>query len=202
MATPDATNEVAGVVLCGGRGQRMGGRDKGLVALDGRPLAEWAARALAPQVARLCINANRNREAYGELGWPLCPDTVADFPGPLAGFLAGLGQLVEQPGTWLATVPGDTPRPPADLVERLLTAAREAGAPAALAHAGGRRQPVFALLHRDLRPRLEAALAAGNPATGAWLDEVGAVEVPFPSAEPFAGINTEAEWRRREAEGV
>jgi len=176
----------------------MGGRDKGLVSLRGRPLAEWAARALAPQVEQLCINANRNREAYADLGWAICPDTVADFPGPLAGFLAGL----EQPGTWLATIPGDTPHPPADLVVRLLAGAREAGAPAALARTGERRQPVFALLHRDLRPQLEAALAAGNPAAGAWLDEIGAVEVPFPSAEPFAGINTEAEWRRREAEGA
>ncbi|MFW5910144.1 MAG: molybdenum cofactor guanylyltransferase MobA [Thiohalospira sp.] len=199
MATPDpSAEEVAGVVLCGGRGRRMGGRDKGLVPLGGRPLAERAACALAPQVARLCINANRNRETYAGLGWPLCPDTVADLPGPLAGFLAGL----EQSGSWLVTVPGDTPRPPADLVERLLAGAREAGVPAALAHDGQRRQPVFALIHRDLRPRLEAALAAGNPATGAWLDEMGAVEVPFPAATPFAGVNTEAEWRQREAEGV
>lgn len=176
----------------------MGGRDKGLVPLAGTPLAERAARALAPQVQRLCINANRNQAAYAELGWSLCPDPVADYPGPLAGFLAGL----QEAGEWLATVPGDSPRPPADLVQRLLGGAREAGAPAALAQAEGRRQPVFALLHRELRPRLEAALAHGEHATGMWLAEVGAVEVPFPSSAPFAGINTEAELARLEAEGA
>jgi molybdopterin-guanine dinucleotide biosynthesis protein A len=190
--------DIAGVVLCGGRGSRMGGRDKGLVPLSGIPLAKRAARTLAPQVRRLCINANRNQADYAAFGWPLCPDTVTDYPGPLAGFLAGLGQEAE----WLATVPGDSPRPPEDLVQRLLDGAREADALAALAQAGGRRQPVFALIHRSLRPRLEAALADRERATGAWLGKVGAVEVPFPASAPFDGINTTAELGRLEAEGV
>ena len=199
MATPEnSAGEVSGVVLCGGRGRRMGGRDKGLIPLRGIPLAERAARTLAPQVQQLCINANRNQNAYAELGWPLCPDPVIDYPGPLAGFLAGL----EQEGEWLVTVPGDSPQPPADLVRRLLEGARARSAPAALALAGGRRQPVFALLHRDLRPRLAAALEAGEYATGTWLADAGAVEVPFPSSAPFAGINTEAELARLEAEGA
>lgn len=200
MATPESATNVAGVVLCGGRGRRMGGRDKGLVPLGGEPLAARAARALAPQVAGLCINANRNHAAYTELGWPLCPDTVDDLPGPLAGFLAGFGIARELGCDWLATVPGDTPSSPSDLVHRLQVGVRPAAASAAVAHAGGRRQPVFALLHVDLQPRLEAALAAGKNATGDWLSEIGAVEVAFPSAEPFAGINTEAELSRHEEE--
>ena len=164
------------LILAGGRGSRMGGVDKGLQNYAGLPLALAALARLQAQTlppAEILINANRNLAAYESFGVPVWPDALADYPGPLAGMLAGLAGIEGTGSEWLVTVPCDTPRFPVDLVARLLVAARAAGVRAAMpvtANAevtGGDAgaplpQPVFCLLHRSLRPALEAALAAGE----------------------------------------
>lgn len=181
---------VTGLLLAGGRGQRMGGADKGLLAHHGRPLAAAVLDRLAPQVSEVLISANRNLDRYRAIGAPhgaaVVTDTVDGYPGPLAGMLAGLGHLA---GPWLATAPCDAPALPMDLVQRLLDAAQAAQRPAAVAQADGRVQPACCLLNRSLLPALAQAVASGRLAAGRWLAEVGAVTVPFADASAFANLN-------------
>ncbi|MGB9128090.1 MAG: molybdenum cofactor guanylyltransferase, partial [Thiobacillus sp.] len=101
-----ASARVAAVILAGGQGQRMGGADKGLIGYRGRPLIEWALAALSPQVGEILISANRNFETYAAYGHRVLPDTLPDFPGPLAGVLAALEAVNVD---WLLVVPCDTP---------------------------------------------------------------------------------------------
>ena len=122
--------DITGLVLAGGRGSRMGGVDKGLQKHQGMPLAMHAMLRLAPQVGHVMINANRNLGAYESMGVPVWPDALADYPGPLAGFLAGL-EHCETP--YLVTVPCDSPLFPEDLVDRLAQALAERDAEIAMA---------------------------------------------------------------------
>lgn len=191
MDSPAASRtQVTGLLLAGGRGQRMGGADKGLLLHRGQPLAAAALERLAPQVGALLISANRNLDRYQALGRPhgaqVVTDTVPGHPGPLAGMLAGL-ERADTP--WLATVPCDAPALPADLVTRLLHAAQAAQRPAAVAQTEGRVQPIFCLLHRSLLPTLTEAIASARLAAGRWLAEVGAVPVPFAEGSAFANLN-------------
>src|SRR5256885_8784920 len=140
-------DDITGLILAGGRGSRMGGVDKGLQNHLGIPLAMHALMRLAPQVGHEMVNANRNLGAYDAFGVPVWPDAVADYPGPLAGFLAGL-EHCETP--YLVTVPCDTPGFPEDLVARLADALEAHDADIAMAATGGadgvQVQPVFCLL--------------------------------------------------------
>lgn len=193
-----AREQITGLVLAGGRGSRMGGLDKGLVPFEGRPLVAHAIERLAPQVGPLLINANRHAEAYAAFGVPVVADALADYPGPLAGLLAGL----EQAGTeWLVSVPCDTPRFPADLVARLAASAVAAGADVALPvtrEPDGRQQPqpVFCLLRRALREPLAAFLARGERKIDRFTAGQKQVLVPFERADDaaaFANANTREE---------
>ena len=190
---------ITGLVLAGGRGSRMGGADKGLRVLRGRPLAQHAIERLRPQVGPLWVNANRNPAAYAAFGVPVCADTVPDQPGPLAGLLAGLAVC----GTpWLAAVPCDVPRFPMDLVARLaagLQAGRAEIAIAVTVESGQpRRHPVFCLLSAALRDDLAAALSRGERRVQQWMAGHRCVEVRFDDAAAFLNANTEADLRRLE----
>jgi molybdopterin-guanine dinucleotide biosynthesis protein A len=186
-------------VLAGGRGNRMGGVDKGLQRLRGEPLVAHAIRRLAPQVDAVVLNANRHLDQYAEFGLPVWPDAEADFAGPLAGFLTGLAHCTTP---WLATVPCDSPRFPTDLVARL--AAGLGAAPAAIAvttsDAQRQVQPVFCLMHRALQGDLAAWLAAGERKIDRWLARVGCAEVAFADAEAFFNANTLAELKLLESD--
>lgn len=191
---------ITGLVLAGGRGSRMGGADKGLQLLHGRPLALHAIERLRPQVGPLWVNANRNAGAYAALGVPVCADTVAGQPGPLAGFLAG---LVVCSTPWLAVVPCDVPRFPADLVARLGGALQAAGAELAIAvtdESGERRaHPVFCLLSATLRDDLAAALARDERRVQQWIRRHRCAEVVFDAAT-LANANTGEDLRRLETD--
>ncbi|MDD9824153.1 MAG: molybdenum cofactor guanylyltransferase [Gammaproteobacteria bacterium] len=196
---PDARPQVTGLILAGGRARRMAGRDKGLLPLAGRPLAQYALSALAPQVQRLLISANRNRERYAAFGYPVIEDDLADFAGPLAGVASALA-VCQTP--YVATAPCDSPLLAPDLVARLLQALRAAdGAMLSVARDGERLQPVFALLDRRLYPSLQAYLAAGGRKIDPWLRQERAVEVDF-SDRPrmFRNINTPEERNALETE--
>ena len=123
--------DITGLILAGGRGSRMGGVDKGLQNFHGIPLAQHALRRLAPQVGHLMLNANRNLDAYRAMGAPVWGDEVPDFPGPLAGMLAGLRHC-ETP--YLVTAPCDTPYFPDDLTARLARELLEIGGDIATAY--------------------------------------------------------------------
>src|SRR3990170_926524 len=104
-------NGVSGIVLAGGQGRRMGGVDKGLQLLRGKPMVAWVLERLAPQVGEIVINANQNREAYVRFGHRVVPDEVGGFAGPLAGLHAGLAAVAHE---LAVTVPCDSPFLPAD----------------------------------------------------------------------------------------
>src|SRR5205814_3308446 len=123
-------SEITGLILAGGRGSRMGGVDKGLQAHLGMPLAMHALLRLSPQVGEVMINANRNLAAYESMGVPVWPDPLPEYPGPLAGWLAGLEHCSTP---YMVTVPCDTPDFPLDLVERLSRDLFEADADIAMA---------------------------------------------------------------------
>lgn len=189
--------KVSGVVLAGGLGRRMGGTDKGLQELQGRPLAAWVIERLAPQVDELLINANQNIDRYRAFGHRVEPDRIAGFAGPLAGLHAALAAASHP---LVATVPCDSPFLPADLVARLRAALLATGAGLAVVRAGDRLHPVFCLCRRSLLPALADYLARGERKVERWCASVGAVEVAFDDqAAAFENINTREELARFDA---
>jgi molybdopterin-guanine dinucleotide biosynthesis protein A len=180
-------SEITGLVLAGGRGKRMGGADKGLVPLLGKPLIAYVIERLAPQVSRVLISANRNPDQYRAFAADVLADDsdLEPYAGPLAGLRAGLTAC---PTRWLAVAPCDTPRLPLDLVQRLAQSMGAARVAVAVTATGV--QPLCCLIDRSLAPDLETALAQGERKVGAWLDRVGAVAVPFAEAQAFANINS------------
>jgi molybdopterin-guanine dinucleotide biosynthesis protein A len=195
------SSDITGLVLAGGRGSRMGGVDKGLQNFNGMPLALHTLLRLQPQVGELMVNANRNLSAYESFGAPVWPDVLADYAGPLAGFLTGLERC--ETG-WLVTVPCDTPLFPQDLVARLAQAAEREGAEIAMAAAREedgqlRPQPVFSLLRRDVMESLVRFTQGGGRKIDAWTARHRTVVVPFdqPGDDPraFFNANTLAELR-------
>jgi molybdopterin-guanine dinucleotide biosynthesis protein A len=183
--------DITGLVLAGGQGSRMGGRDKGLQPYGGIPLALHAMRRLAPQVCGVMISANRHLDRYAEFGVPVWPDALAGYPGPLAGFAAGLSHCATP---WLATVPCDTPQFPADLVARLAAAADAAAVSMAWActREDGRLwpQPAFCLLKRDLLGSLQHYLEGDGRRILPWARAEGVVDVLFDRSADFANANT------------
>jgi molybdopterin-guanine dinucleotide biosynthesis protein A len=179
--------KITGLILAGGLGRRMGGRDKGLQPFRGKPMAAWAIERLAPQVDALLINANQNLEAYAAFGYPVIPDRIAGFAGPLAGLHTGL-LACETP--LLVTAPCDSPFLPDDLVEKLLTALDAAGADIAVAKTGDQPHPVFSLVRREVLDGLTSFLEAGGRKVDAWYSALKVAEVPFADERAFANINT------------
>jgi molybdopterin-guanine dinucleotide biosynthesis protein A len=177
---------ISGVILAGGLGRRMGGVDKGLKELHGRPMVQWVLERLAPQVDDIVINANQNLERYRGFGHRVVSDEIAGFAGPLAGLHAGL-KAVKHP--LAVTVPCDSPFLPLDLVERLHKNLGENDL--AVAKTGDQPHPVFALVRRHCREPLEAFLAQGGRKIDAWYASLKVVEVSFDDeADAFRNINT------------
>ncbi len=187
------SNDITGLILAGGRGSRMGGIDKGLQAHAGIPLAMHALLRLSPQVGAVMINANRNLGAYESMGVPVWPDALADYPGPLAGFLAGL-EHCETP--YLVTVPCDSPLFPDDLVARLIAAVDDDIdlAMAATREDGELRlQPVFCLMRTSVMEGLIQFTSSGQRKIDAWTATLRTVVVEFDDAAAFVNANTTAE---------
>ncbi len=186
---------ITGLVLAGGRGERMGGVDKGLQVFRGRALVDHALVRLAPQVGEILISANRNTAVYAIRAARVLVDASDDFPGPLAGILAGL-RAARTP--WLAVVPCDAPWLPHDLVARLSRAIVDApGVSGAVVQrdfgdAGRRLEPVCCLLSTALADELARALAEGQRKVERWV-AAHATPVSFDRPEDataFANFNT------------
>jgi len=185
-------SDITGIVLAGGQGRRMGGVDKGLVELHGRPLVAHVLERLAPQVGSLLINANQNVARYAAFGYPVVSDAVGGFAGPLAGLHAGMTEATTS--AYVVTVPCDSPFLPVDLVVRLGTALLEHSAELAVARTFEQPHPVFALARRGVLPHLTAFLAEGGRKIDAWYATLAVVEVRFDDvADAFRNINTRAE---------
>ncbi|SIT67882.1 molybdopterin-guanine dinucleotide biosynthesis protein A [Burkholderia sp. b14] len=203
-----------GLILAGGRGARMGGRDKGLQLLHGRPLVEHVAQRLRPQVSRLLISANRHVDQYARFADQVLTDTTPDFPGPLAGILEGLYALDSQAlmhGA-LLVAPCDSPFVPLNLAQRLAQALEVTHAPIAYActaspdatapgtpatplssadtPAAGRAHFVFALLRTGLAGDLATQLAQGERRVRTWYARHMAVQVPFADEHAFYNVNS------------
>ncbi|TCB97086.1 molybdenum cofactor guanylyltransferase MobA [Kosakonia quasisacchari] len=191
------SSAVTGVVLAGGKASRMGGKDKGLQELNGKPLWQYVAERLAPQVTSLVISANRNLEIYRASGLPVLTDTLDDFPGPLAGIISVMQQ---SDGEWFLFCPCDTPRIPTDLVARLQKN-RQHNAPAVWVNDGERDHPAIALVHRSVLPFLQNYLAGGERRVMVFMRQMGGHAVDFSDAKSaFVNVNTPedlAHWQER-----
>lgn len=186
-----------GVILAGGQSTRMGGGDKGRLSLGGKTILQHVIDRLEPQVAGMALNANGDPARFADFEMPVIPDSLAEFPGPLAGVLAGLDWAAEQGAEAIVTAAADTPFFPCDLVPQLLLAS-EAGphqlALAASGEPGGKiwRQPTFGLWPVALRDDLRAALQSGLRKVVIWTDKHDAGQATFVQCgiDPFFNVNT------------
>jgi molybdopterin-guanine dinucleotide biosynthesis protein A len=180
---------VSGIVLAGGQGRRMGGVDKGLVLLRGKPMVAWVLGRLAPQVSEIIVNANQNLDSYAAFGHRVVSDAIGGFAGQLAGLHAGLSQANHP---LVVTVPCDSPFLPLDLVARLSQAL---GAnDLAVAKTGDQPHPVFSLVRRSVLDHLAAFLRSGGRKIDAWYATLEVIEVPFDDQPlAFRNINTREE---------
>lgn len=184
---------VAGVILAGGLARRLGGGDKPLRNLGGRPILDHVVERLRPQVATLALNANGDPARFSGYGLPVVGDTLPGYVGPLAGILAGMLWARAVPGaTHIVTVPGDTPFLPVNLVGQLDLARRQTGADIAVAASAGMNHVVVALWPVDLASTLETSLKEGTRRVRDFLDgkRVAIAEFPIDRDDPFFNINT------------
>jgi molybdopterin-guanine dinucleotide biosynthesis protein A len=182
---------VSGLVLAGGLGRRMGGVDKGLQLLRGKPMVSWVIARLAPQVSEIIVNANQNLQNYEKYGHRVVPDEIGGYAGPLAGLHAGL-KIASHP--LVVTVPCDSPFLPPDLVSRLSGQLKDHQV--AVARTGDQTHPVFALVRTSLLKNLEAFLVGGGRKIDAWYGSLAYVEVRFDDeADAFRNINTPEELK-------
>ena len=174
----------------------MGGEDKGLVQLAGRPMVEYVIAALLPQVGTLLINANRNMDQYSRYGCRVIADELSGFNGPLAGMASALRAARTE---YIATAPCDSPFVPADLVMRLATGLERARADICVAHNGERMQPVFSLMRRSLLDALVEFLRRGGRKIDRWYAEQRTAIADF-SDEPdtFLNVNTPGDLQKIE----
>jgi len=193
------SRDIAGIILAGGLSRRMGGGDKTLLALGGRPLLGHVVARLAPQVGSLALSANGDPARFAAIGLSVLADTVEGHAGPLAGILTGLEWVAANTACEaLVTAAGDTPFLPADLVAMLASAAAHRPGSIAVASSSGRRHPTFALWPLGLRQALRHFLVdEDNRRVSAFVEHHDFVEVEFPLSalggseiDPFFNINT------------
>jgi len=196
-----------GVILAGGLSSRMGGGDKGLLDLNGQSILRHVIDRLEPQVASVAINANGDAGRFSDTNLPVLPDTISDYPGPLAGVLAGLDWAASQGVEHIVTAAADTPFFPCDLVPQLILAAEDCDPAIALAASRdpdtGKlwRQPTFGLWPVALRDDLRAALNGGLRKVVLWTDTHNAATAVFPNfgLDPFFNVNTPVELEQARA---
>jgi molybdopterin-guanine dinucleotide biosynthesis protein A len=189
--------EITVLILAGGRGSRMGGCDKGLIPILGKPILDHLLARIGLQSQRILISANRNFEQYARYGYPVVRDTVAGFAGPLAGFLAGFSACNS---AFLLTLPVDAPLVSPDYLDRMTRCLQQTDKPACVAEFQGRLEPVFCLAEHGTRRALETYLAAGHRSVQGWLERIGATRVDFSDIpEQFINLNRAGDQRRLEA---
>ncbi len=187
-------SDLTAVILAGGRGRRMGGKDKGLLEFDGRLLVEILINSLKKQLPKIVINANRNQSRYESYGYPVITDELEDFQGPLAGFASSM-TVVET--KYILTLPCDGPLLADDFVERFVETQDATGATICVAHDGERLQPVYALIDTRLLASLELFLQSGERKIDRWYAQHAYVQVDFSDQQAmFQNINTPEDRQR------
>jgi len=191
-----AKTQVTTVILAGGLSTRMGG-SKGLKLLQGKAMIGWVLDAVRESSAEVLINVNEKPEAYAQFACRVIADQMPDWPGPLAGLQAALGEARSE---YILTVPCDTPLLPHNLVMKLLDALIKDAAEVAVAKIEGYRQPTIALYRKSVLPKLNAYLGSGKRKVNDWLDMLKLSEVEFEHARDFDNINTQKDLERVELE--
>lgn len=180
-----------GLILAGGRAQRMNGKDKGLIQLNGHAMVEYVITRLRPQVGELIINANRNLKSYQAFGCPIVSDHLSDFQGPLAGFLSGMQSTKRE---YIVTAPCDGPLLSHNYVSRLHKQLAASQSKICVAHDGHRLQPVYALIDTTLMSSLTAFLASGDRKIDLWYQQEHYCNADFSDCRQiFTNINTPEE---------
>jgi molybdopterin-guanine dinucleotide biosynthesis protein A len=195
-----ARAEITGLILAGGRAQRMGGIDKGLVPFMGKPLIEHAITRLTPQSGTILINANRNQDRYAQYGHAVIADQHPDFAGPLAGFAAGLEHCNTE---YLLSVPCDSPVFPLDLSERMLETMINTQSDLVYASSIDQSgatwtQPVFCLMRRSVQQSLQDFLGQEGRKIDRWFEALPSSTVVFADDAAFANTNTPEELQALE----
>lgn len=193
--------ELAAVVLAGGRATRMGGVDKPLLDIGGRTILARVLGRIARPGMPVVLNANESPARFAAFGLPVVADAMADYPGPLAGILAGLDWAADNTkAEVLLSVPGDCPFIPTDLAERLLDIRASAGTPFACAASGGWTHPVIGLWPLAMRETLRQALRGGERKIDRFTGRFGcaAAEWPVTGCDPFFNVNTPEELAEAE----
>lgn len=185
--SPQHLQQVTTVILAGGLGKRMGG-NKGLQILHGKTLIDWVLAAVLQESAEILINANSATATYAGFGYPVIADQMPDWPGPLAGLHVA---LLSASHNYVMTVPCDTPFLPHNLITLLKGELNIHKGEAAVAVAGGRRQPAIALYHKRVLPKLVSYLAGGGRKVNDWLDCLQLSEVVFDNMAEFDNINSQ-----------
>ena len=187
--------KVIGILLAGGLARRMGGGDKCMQLLGGKPLLQHLIDAAKPQVDRLILNANGDLSRFDAFGLPTVADTIDGYAGPLAGVLTGLDWAAENEpdAQWVMSFATDAPFVPDDLVARLLAAIDEQGAELACAVSNGRMHPVFGLWPLALRDELRTAMLDEDMRKiDAWTARYKLAQVEFDASggvDPFFNVN-------------
>ena len=189
------SQQITGLILAGGRAQRMGGIDKGLIPFHGKPLIELTINCLKPQVSTILINANRSITKYSHYGYRVLMDETPDFSGPLAGFSVGLKHCKTP---YMLTAPCDSPLLPSDLGEKMAMELENQNLD--LVYASSKEedgkvwaQPVFCLMKSSLHDSLNSFLGKGDLKIDHWFRELKSGTVVFESAQAFANVNTPEE---------
>jgi molybdenum cofactor guanylyltransferase len=195
---------IAGVILAGGLATRMGGGDKTLLDLGGRPLLAHVVDRLRPQVDALVLNANGPPERFARFGLDVVQDSVSGSAGPLAGVLAGMDWAAARGHALVASAAGDTPFFPENLVAELRVAMTREGTKLAMAmtpdpERGLSRHPTFGLWSVALRDDLRAALLAGQRKVIEWTEPRGCAKAVFAGDYPFFNVNTPEDLARASA---
>ena len=179
---------VTGIILAGGKARRMGGQDKGLLEINGKAMISYVIKALEPQVAKILINANRNKEEYERFGYTVFSDDLNDYQGPLAGIAVAMNKSTTK---YICTCPCDGPLIASDLVTRLYNSTIDQNAEIAVAHDGDRMQPVYALIQCSLLDSLREYLKSGERKIDRWFEQRKLIKVDFSdSKDCFINVNT------------
>jgi len=182
------TISISAVILAGGQAKRMGGVDKGLQTLHGKPLFQFIYDRLHSQVEHISVNANRNQAIYATAGLPVFGDKIEGFQGPLSGILTALERSETD---FVLFVPCDSPFFPDNLLEKLKSAVDFHGVSIAYVHDGEREHPTFCLMACGIKDKLAAYLASGERRMLQFMRQNGAVSVDFSENKAaFTNINT------------
>ena len=185
------TRNTLAIILAGGQGRRMDGKDKGLVQFANKPLIQSVIEKILPQVEHIIINANRNTSDYEAFGYPVISDAMNNFQGPLAGFMAAMQSVTTN---YIVCVPCDGPMLSDKLVQRLYSQLQMENTDIAVAHDGNRMQPVYVLISTHLKTSLQEYLQSGERKIDRWYANHKISIVDFSDIpETFININTRQE---------